>query len=80
MSADAEAVLRQALSLADQDRADVVAELLASLDVPAEDDPATVRSLWTQELEWRAQRVLSGETVGEDWASVRQRLADELAG
>lgn len=80
MTAEAEALLRDALSLPDGDRADVAAELLASLDPPAADDPATVRTLWTQELERRARRVLSGGAIGEDWSSVRQRLADELAG
>ena len=68
------------LALPEEDRADVAAELLASLDGPAPDDPATVRSLWARELESRARRMLSGEVLGEDWASVRQRLADELAG
>jgi hypothetical protein len=41
--------------------ADVAAELLVSLDAPASDDPALVRSVWTQELERRARRMLSGE-------------------
>jgi hypothetical protein len=76
----AEALLREALALPEGDRADVAAELLASLDMPASDDPATVRSLWAQELERRARRMLSGKAVGEEWSGVRQRLADELAG
>ena len=80
MTAEAEAVLREALALADEDRADVAAELLASLDASSNDDPATVRTLWSQELERRAKRALSGDAAGEDWAVVRQRLADELAG
>lgn len=80
MTAQAEALLREALALPDEDRADVVAELLASLDAPSTDDAETVRTLWSQELEQRAKRVLSGETLGEDWATVRQRLADDLAG
>jgi len=79
MTAQAEALLREALALPDEDRADVAAELLASLDAPAADDPETVQSLWSQELERRAKRVLSGEATGEDWSSVRQRLDDELA-
>lgn len=78
MTADAEAVLRDALALSSADRADVAAELLASLE-PA-DDPETVRSLWAEELEKRAGQALSGESPGEAWADVRQRLADELAG
>lgn len=80
MTAQAEALLREALALPDEDRANVAAELLASLDAPAADDAETVRTLWSQELEWRAKRVLSGEAIGEDWAIVRQRLADDLAG
>lgn len=80
MTGQAEALLREALALPEADRADVAAELLASLDAPIADDPATVQTLWSQELERRAKRVLSGEAIGEDWSSVRQRLADELAG
>ena len=80
MTAQADALLREALALPEEDRADVAAELLASLDGPAHDDAHTVRSLWSQELERRAKRVLSGEAPGEEWAIVRQRLADELAG
>jgi len=73
----ADAILHEALELSPEDRADVAAELLASLE-PA-DDPEMVRTLWAQELEERARRVLSGESPGEDWAIVRQRLANELA-
>ncbi len=47
---------------------------------PAVDDPETVRTLWSQELDRRARRALSGEAPGEDWPNVRQRLADDLAG
>jgi hypothetical protein len=73
----ADAILHEALELSPEDRADVAAELLASLE-PA-DDPDMVRTLWAQELEERARSVLSGKSPGEDWAIVRQRLADELA-
>jgi len=76
----AKALLQEALALPEEDRADVAAELLASLDAPAPDDPATVRGLWALELESRARRMLSGEAPGEDWATVRRRLADQLAG
>lgn len=78
MSTNAETLLRQALDLDPEERADLAAELLASLE-PA-DDPETVHTLWAQELERRARRALSGESPGEDWAVVRQRIADELAG
>ncbi len=80
MTIEVEAVLREALALPDRDRADLAAELLASLDPPAADDPATVQAFWREELERRAKRVLSREASGEDWPTVRQRLTDELTG
>lgn len=80
MTGEAQAVLREALSLPDNVRADIAAELLASLDPAGPDDPETVRSLWGQELERRSKCALAGESVGGDWTIVRQRIADELAG
>ncbi|HTT92192.1 MAG TPA: addiction module protein [Acidimicrobiales bacterium] len=77
MTADARTVLQEALSLPDDDRADIAAELLASLD-EAVDDPETVQTLWGEELEKRTRRVLSGQVAEEDWQTVRQRIADEL--
>ena len=79
MTVDADAILREALALPDKDRADVAARLLASLDTAA-DDEAAVATAWAEELDRRARRALSGQDVGEDWATVRGRLADELAG
>ena len=78
MSSEAEAVLREALALSGDDRADLAAMLLASLDEPGADDPETVRGLWAQELRGRARRVLTGETPTEDWTDLRQRVADQL--
>ena len=58
----------------------MAAELLASLDAPAADEPATVQALWREELERRAKGVLSRDAIGDDWPTVRQRLTDELTG
>ena len=55
MTARAQTVLQEALSLPDDDRADIVAELFASLDETV-DDPETVQMLWAEELEKRAKR------------------------
>lgn len=71
MTAQARALLREALALPEEDRADVAAEPLASLDALAADDPEVVQALWNHELEQRAKRALSGEAIGEDRASVR---------
>ena len=79
MSIDAEAVLREALTLPTRDRAEVAAELLASLDEPAMTDPEAVRAAWAEELEQRARRALSGEDPGEAWPALRDRLRNKLS-
>ena len=79
LSADrAETLLREALTLSPDERADVAAELLASLDDQATEDPAAVRAAWAAEIERRAQRVLSGESAGEPWEDVRNRIVQDL--
>ncbi len=71
-------MLREALTLSPDERADVAAELLASLDDEATEDPAAVRAAWAAEIERRAQRVLSGESAGEPWEDVRNRIVQDL--
>lgn len=70
-------VLRDALALPDSDRATIAAELLASLPEP-EGVPIDSRE-WVHEIEHRAQGVLSGETVTEDWDTVEQRILGKLS-
>jgi hypothetical protein len=77
VTSNAAAVLRDALALSVDERADIAAELLASLD-PGEDAEAA-GGLWAAELERRARRAISDGYPGEDWTTLRQRLADELA-
>ena len=79
MTSDAVTVLREALALPDSDRADLAAELLASLPEPP--DTLDVDSdEWAQEIERRARGVLSGETVTEDWDAVEERILGKLSG
>ncbi len=75
MTQRAQALLQEALALPAEERATVAAELLASLDAPAVDDADAVRAAWAAEIERRARRVLSGESTGEPWATVRERTA-----
>ena len=79
MTADAQTLLREALALSDDERADLVVELMASLDDTRVDVPEVVSELWAREIERRAHRVLAGDTTGEDWNGLRQRLTDQLA-
>ena len=70
-------LLREALALPVDERAEVAAQLLASLD---EDDVATedVEAAWAVEIEKRARRVLSGQSEGIPWEDVRRRAEAEL--
>ena len=70
-------LLREALALPVDERADVAAQLLASLD---EEDVATedIEADWAVEIEKRARRVLSGQSDGIPWEDVRRRAEAEL--
>lgn len=71
-------LLAEALSMSDHDRAELAAELLASLDEPVSESQAEIEQLWATEIERRAQRVLSGRSPGEPWTSARQRIEQKL--
>jgi len=79
MTERAQSLLREVLALAPDERADVAAELLASLDEPPTEDPAVVQAAWAKEIERRARRVLAGESEGEPWEQVRERIARRLS-
>lgn len=74
-----EALLQEALKLPHSERADVAAELLASLEGQPADDPSEVEEAWAAEIERRARRVLAGESPGTPWEDVKQRLEGRLA-
>lgn len=76
---EARILLAEALALSDHERADLAAELLASLDEPVSESQAKIEQLWATEIERRAQRVLSGGSRGELWSSARQRIEQELS-
>ena len=76
MSSRAQEVLREALALSVEERADVAAELLARLD----DAPPEVEGAWAREIERRARRVMSCESAGEPWEDVRARVIRRLTG
>ena len=80
MTSETETILREALALRDQERAALVVELLASLEPPTTDDPATIKALWAEEIDRRAIAALTGTTESEDWATVRDRVATHLKG
>jgi putative addiction module component (TIGR02574 family) len=78
MTSRAQDVLRDALALPLDERADVAAELLASLDDVAAERPADVEAAWAAEIERRARRALANESGGLAWDDVRRRAEAEL--
>jgi putative addiction module component (TIGR02574 family) len=71
MGEPARDILSAALRLSTSDRAEVAAELLASLDGEADPD---VDQAWAAEIERRIERVRSGQAQGRPWAEVRDEL------
>jgi putative addiction module component (TIGR02574 family) len=78
MTSRAQEVLREALALPIAERADVAAELLASLDDVEIENLAEVEAAWAAEIERRARRVMAGESTGAPWEDVRRRAEAEL--
>ena len=78
MTSRAQELLREALTLPIAERADVAAELLASLDDAEADNPAEVEAAWAAEIEKRARSVMAGESAGVPWEDVRRRAEAEL--
>lgn len=76
MTETADTILRGALALPADERAQVAADLLASLDTEPND--TAVASAWAEELERRARQILSDPSVGEDWDTTRERIAGRL--
>lgn len=77
MTSRAQDLLREALTLPAEERADVAAELLASLEDRAE--PAgDIEAAWAAEIERRARLVLSGTSPGVPWDDVKRRAEEEL--
>lgn len=77
MTKQAEALLREALELSTEEREQLAAEILASLDADALEDAELA---WATEIEERARRVLAGESRGKPWPEVRDRIRREVLG
>ena len=71
MTKAAEAVLADALQLDVKARADLVAELLASLDGPSDPDAAQA---WAAEIERRTKSLDAGTESLESWDEAKRRI------
>ena len=72
-----ETVLAEALRLDLKGRAELAAELLASLDGPADPDAA---SAWTAEIKRRVAALESGSAKLEAWDVAKRRIERDLLG
>lgn len=75
MTKAAEALLADALRLDVKSRADLAAELLASLDGP--DDPGAEQA-WADEIQRRVQTLGTGAECIELWDDAKRRIARKI--
>jgi len=68
-------VLADALRLDDDARAELAAELLASLDGPADADAETA---WDTEIERRIAAIEAGTIPLDPWEDVRRRIEKDI--
>jgi putative addiction module component (TIGR02574 family) len=79
MTTSGDRVLREALGLPEQERAEIAASLLESLDDPG-GDRATVERAWAIEIERRCAALDAGTTGTKDWEDVRRQIEAEILG
>ena len=77
MPKSANDVLADALRLEPDSRAEVAAELLASLDGPADSD---AEAAWDAEIERRIAAIESGSIRLEPWSEVKRRIERDVLG
>jgi putative addiction module component (TIGR02574 family) len=77
MGAEAERILAEAMALPPEEREDLATRLFGSIDgEPA--DPA-IEAAWDAEIARRAQQVLSGESKGIPWETVKRDVRSILS-
>jgi putative addiction module component (TIGR02574 family) len=69
-------LLKQALGLPLEERAEIAAELLESLDEAEED----VEAAWAAEIQRRVAAARAGELASTDWKTVLDRVEKEVLG
>jgi len=75
MSLTTERIFADVLSLPEDQRAELAARLLESLDREVDPD---AEEAWATEIERRCAAVDAGETILSEWHDVRRRIEKEL--
>lgn len=76
----ADRILQDALSLSAQDKAEIAARLLESLEEPHDGDAVDVEEAWATEIERRCAALDAGTTGTTDWEEVRREIEAEILG
>ncbi len=77
MTKAAKDVLADALRLDPAERAELVSELIASLDGPSDPDAAEA---WDKEIRRRAASLEGGTATVESWDEVKRRIGKDVLG
>ncbi|MGO8792260.1 MAG: addiction module protein [Terriglobia bacterium] len=77
MTHDATELLKRALALTSEERAELAGSLLESLD-GADDDPEAVEAAWSEEIARRIKDLDSGKAQTVPWEDVRHRISSKL--
>ncbi len=77
MTQATESLLADALRLDERARAELAAQLLASLDGPSDPDAATA---WAEEIERRVNALEAGTERLESWENAKRRIATDILG
>jgi putative addiction module component (TIGR02574 family) len=77
MTKGTQAVLADALRLDSAARAELAAEILASLDGPADPD---AEAAWNDEIDRRIEAIEAGTIRLEPWEQVKRRIEKDLLG
>ena len=77
MSHDAAELLKLALTLPEQERAELENSLLESLGGPP-DDPKAIETEWNEEIARRIEALDSGKGGTVPWEAVRLRISSKL--
>ena len=77
MLTTADRILQDALSLSEQERAEIAARLIESLDAQ-DSDAAGVEEAWAAEIERRCAALDAGTTGTTAWDDVRRQIEAEI--
>ena len=78
MTAMANRVLQDALALSEQERMEVAARLIESLDGAGENEVAVIEAAWAAEIERRCAALDAGTTGTTSWEDVRRQIKVEI--